>query len=153
MQGYLESPCLWDKHTNFILREIGLTPTVHEPYLYYVIINGQCVRCMQQFDNFAIAAPDSRTADLLLDIIDDRLTMQVKRQGYLDMYNGIDVIKTGHYIKVLVRSFTEKVSKKHLTTWMKLGYPYATGSTPLSSDHNFQKKFNSSVGDPESWFN
>jgi hypothetical protein len=34
MQGHSESPCLWDKHTNKILRKIGLTPTVHKPCLY-----------------------------------------------------------------------------------------------------------------------
>ena len=31
MQGHPESPCLWEKHANNILRTIGSTPTVHEP--------------------------------------------------------------------------------------------------------------------------
>ena len=53
---------------------------------------------MRQVDDFAIAAPDARTADLLLGMIDDKLTIPVKRQGYLDMYNGIDVQQTRHYI-------------------------------------------------------
>ncbi len=34
MQGHPESPRLWEKHADKILREIGLTPTVHEPCLY-----------------------------------------------------------------------------------------------------------------------
>ena len=34
MQGHPESPCLWEKHANSILRELGLKPTVHELCLY-----------------------------------------------------------------------------------------------------------------------
>ena len=45
-------------------------------------------------DDFAIAAPDEQTANILLDLIDDELSIPMKRQCYLDMYNGIDVIQT-----------------------------------------------------------
>jgi hypothetical protein len=34
MQGHPESPRLWEKHADAILREIGLEPTTHEPCLY-----------------------------------------------------------------------------------------------------------------------
>jgi len=91
----------------------------------------------------------STTANILLDEIDDHLTIPVKRQGYLDMYNGIDVRQTRHYIKLSVRSFIDKVFEKHLTTWMKSTYPLGAHSTPLPSDQTFQKKFNSSTGDPD----
>jgi hypothetical protein len=33
---------------------------------------------MCQVDDFAIAAPDQRTADILLDMLDDKLSMPVK---------------------------------------------------------------------------
>ncbi len=46
MQGHPESPRLWEKHADKILREIGLTPTVHKPYLYSGNINGQQVLFM-----------------------------------------------------------------------------------------------------------
>jgi hypothetical protein len=39
MQGHPESPCLWEKHPDAILRELSLTPTVHEPCLYSGTIN------------------------------------------------------------------------------------------------------------------
>jgi hypothetical protein len=29
MQGHPELPCLWEKHIDRILRNIGLTPTIH----------------------------------------------------------------------------------------------------------------------------
>ncbi len=34
MQGHPESPHLWEKHADAILREIGLMPTTHEPCIY-----------------------------------------------------------------------------------------------------------------------
>jgi hypothetical protein len=45
MQGHPESPRLWEKHTDEILRKIGLMPTVHEPCLYLGKIhgNGSCL--------------------------------------------------------------------------------------------------------------
>jgi hypothetical protein len=43
MQGLPESPQFWEKHANAILRDLGLTPTVHKPCLYSGIIAGQCI--------------------------------------------------------------------------------------------------------------
>ena len=83
MQGHPESPHLWEKHADKILQDIGLTPTVHEPCLYSGIINGQRVLFMQQVDDFAIATPDAKTSDILVDMIDNRLKIPIKQQGYL----------------------------------------------------------------------
>jgi hypothetical protein len=79
MQGHPESSCLWEKHADRILRELGLTPTVHEPCLYSGTIVGNDVIFKHQVDDFAIAAPDSRTVDILLDMLDDKLLMLLKR--------------------------------------------------------------------------
>ena len=54
-----------------------------------------------------MAAPDERTANILLDIIDDRLTIPMKRQGFLDMYNGIDVLQTRHYVKLSCTTYQQ----------------------------------------------
>jgi hypothetical protein len=43
MQGHPESPRLWEKHTDKILRKIGLTPTIHEPCLYFGTFNSNRV--------------------------------------------------------------------------------------------------------------
>ena len=93
MQGHPESPRLWEKHADAILRDIGLTPTVHEPCLYSGLINNTRVILMPQVDDFAIASPDEHTAALLLDMIDDKLSIPLKRQGLIDMFN-IDVTQT-----------------------------------------------------------
>jgi len=94
MQGHPESPRLWEKHADKILREIGLTPTVHEPCLYSGTFNNHRVLFLRQVDDFAIAAPNTETSDMIMDLIDDKLSIPIKRQGYLDMYNGVDVYQT-----------------------------------------------------------
>lgn len=131
MQGHPESPRLWEKHADEILRDIGLTPTVHEPCLYSGTINGKRILFMRQVDDFAIAAPDATTSDILMDMIDDRLKIPIKRQGYLDMYNGIDILQTRYYIKINLKTFVDKIFEPYLTTWMKNAYPSPAPSTPL----------------------
>ena len=49
---------------------------------------------MQQVDDFAIVAPDERTTNILLDMLDKKLTMPIKQQGLLDMFNGTNVVQT-----------------------------------------------------------
>jgi len=149
MQGHPESPRLWEKHADEILREIGLTPTVHEPCLYSGKINGQRVLFLRQVDDFAIAASDACTSDILMDMIDDRLKIPIKRQGYLTMYNGIDISQTRYYIKLNLTTFVNKIFEPYLATWMKNTYPSPARSTPLPSDPQWLKKFNAAVGDPD----
>jgi hypothetical protein len=78
MQGQPESPRLWEKHADQILQELGLMPTVHKPCLYSSTINGNRIIFKRQVDDFAIAAPDPQTADILLDMLGNKLTMPVK---------------------------------------------------------------------------
>jgi hypothetical protein len=134
MQGHPESPCLWEKHADKILQEIGLTPTVHKPCLYSGVFNGNQVLFMRQVDDFAEAAPNSKTSDMLMDLIDNKLSIPIKRQGYLDMYNGVNIYQTCHYIKLNVKTFVEKVFECHIATWMKTSYPLSNCSTPLPHD-------------------
>ena len=82
-------------------------------------------------------------------MIDDKLKIPVKCQGYLNMYNGINILQTRYYIKISVRSFADKVFEHHLSTWMKSSYPSPARSTPLPTSATFMKKFNSSTGDPD----
>ena len=55
MQGHPESPRLWEKHCDKILRSLGFTPTTHEPCLYSGFINNEKVYFKRQVDDFAIA--------------------------------------------------------------------------------------------------
>ncbi len=146
MQVHPESPCLWEKHADAILCELGLTPTAHEPCLYSGTINGTCIVFMHQVDEFAIAAPDQCTADILLDMLDDKLTMPVKRQGLLDMYNGIDVIQMQHYEKINCHTYISKFCAKYLDSWLGKVPLTANRPTPLPTDSTWLKKFNAATG-------
>jgi hypothetical protein len=78
MQGHPESPRLWEKHTNAILCELDLTPTTHKPCLNSGTVAGKRVIFKRQVNDFAIAAPNKKTADILLDLIDDQLSVPLK---------------------------------------------------------------------------
>jgi hypothetical protein len=94
---------------------------------------------MRQVDDFAIAAPDSHTADLLLDMLDDKLSIPIKRQGLLDMYNGIDVLQSRHYVKISCTSFIDKICEKYQATWMK--HLYAPSARPRERrNHGFKNE-------------
>jgi len=47
------------------------------------MIDGKRILFKRQVDDFAIAAPDAKTADILLDMLDEKLTIPIKRQGFL----------------------------------------------------------------------
>ncbi len=143
MQGHPESPRLWEKHADAILRDCGLVPTIHEPCLYSGVI------FKRQVDDFAIAAPNEHTANILFDMIDDKLTIPMKRQGFIDMYNGIDVVQTRHYIKISCTSYINKICDKYLQTWMHNYTSTDARPTPLQTDPVWMKKFNSATGDPD----
>ncbi len=83
-----------------------------------------------------------------MDLIDDKLCIPIKRQGYLDMYNGVDILQTKHYIKLSVKTFINKVFESHIATWIKTCYPMPSRSTPLPSNQTWLKKFNAAIGDP-----
>ncbi len=104
---------------------------------------------MRQVDDFPIAAPDKITSEILMDIINDKLKIPIKQQGYLDMYNGVDVLQTQHYIKINVKTFINKVFKCHIATWMKTSYPTPNCATPLPSDATWLKKLIAAIGNPD----
>jgi hypothetical protein len=109
-------------------------------------VNGRRIIFKRQVDNFAIAAPDSRTADILLDMIDNALSMPLKRQGLLDMFNGIDVTQTHYYVKINCHTYISKFCEKYLDTWLGKVPLTANRPTPLPTNPTWLKKFNAAVG-------
>ncbi len=83
MQGHPEAPSLWEKHADRILRSIGLHPTIHKPCLYSGIINDTRVLLLHQVDDFAVAAPSQAIASQVFDLIDEKLTIPLKRMGLI----------------------------------------------------------------------
>jgi hypothetical protein len=77
------------------------------------VIANKCVIFKHQVNNFAIAAPDEQTANILMDMTNDNLTMPIKQQGLLDMFNGINVVQTWHYIKISCHTYTSAFCDKY----------------------------------------
>ena len=93
-------------------------------------------------DDFAIAAPDQHTADILMDLLDDQLTMPIKRQGLLDMFNSVDVVQMKHHIKIDCHTYIAK----YLATWMNKVPLSENRPTPLPSDADWLRNFNAAAG-------
>jgi hypothetical protein len=101
---------------------------------------------MRQVDNFVITALDQCTADILVDMLDNNLTMPIKRQGLLDMFNGVNVIQTSHYIKIDCHTYIDKICAKYLDLWLNKVSLSENRPTPPPSDSTWLKKFNAAIG-------
>ena len=62
--------------------------------MYSGVINGERVLFKQHVDDFELAVPSERTANIIFDMIDDRLTFSLKRMGLVNLFNGLDVLQT-----------------------------------------------------------
>jgi hypothetical protein len=79
-------------------------------------------------------------------MLDNKFSIPLKHQGHLDMYNGIDILQTRHYICLSCTSFIDKISARYLSTWMKHMYASSTHPTPFPTDSAWWSKFNKAVG-------
>ena len=122
MQGHPESPHLWEKYADKIIHDLGLKSTVHEPCLYSGVVEGKRVLFKCQVDDFEVATSSERIANILFDKIDDLLTFPLKQMGLVTMINGIDVLQTQNYVKILVQTYIERISEKYLNTWMTMSH-------------------------------
>jgi hypothetical protein len=82
-------------------------------------------------------------------MLDACLTIPIKWQGYLNMYNGIDITQTRNYIKILCESCIKKCCNRHLTSWMSLYLMAVARPTPFPCNPTWFKKFNAAIGDPD----
>jgi hypothetical protein len=148
MQGHPELPQLWEKYADKILCAIGLKPTIHEPCLYSGLIDSQQVLFMHQVVNFAVAAPGERTANILFDMIDDRLTFPMKQMGLINLFNGLIIEQTHDYIKILCSSYIDKIMAKHLSNWLST-HDISNRPTTPPTKKSFLSSFLNDVGNPD----
>jgi hypothetical protein len=149
MQGHPESSRLWEKHIDRIIKKYGFKPTVHEPCLYLGYIRGERCIFKRQVDDFALATQSEETAHHFFDLLDDELTMPMKRLGLISLFNGMDVLQTKYYIKISCQTYIEKMSKRHLEGWMDNLKLSAYMPTPMPTTDSFMKSFDTAVGDPD----
>ncbi|KAL9178438.1 LOW QUALITY PROTEIN: hypothetical protein ACHAXT_003768 [Thalassiosira profunda] len=65
--------------------------------------------------------------------------------GLISMFNGLDVLQTRDYIKVYAKTYIERISEKHLASWMNLSQ-MSNRPTPLPTNESFLKSFHTADG-------
>jgi hypothetical protein len=118
IQGHPESPRLWEKLIDKILRKIGLKPTTHEPCLYYGHMNGSYTLFLRQVDDFAIATTTEAQATEIIRQINNHLRLPIHNLGVINRFNGMDVDQTRHFIKIHCTKYIKKMTATH--TWIPL---------------------------------
>jgi hypothetical protein len=146
MQGHPESPRLWEKWCDKMVKELQFKPTTHEPCLYSGYIRGHKCYFKRQVDDFELAAPNPQIANEFYDAIDDFLTMPIKRQGIVKLFNGIDVLQSRYYIKISAETYIEKLGTKYMAEWGKDLLQVADRPLPIPTNESFLKTFNSEEG-------
>jgi hypothetical protein len=148
MQGHPESPRLWEKHIDKILRvHLKFTPTVHEPCLYCGYVDGERVLFKRQVDDFILAARNNETANKVWDRIDEHLRMPMKRYGLVSMYNGLDVHQTRWYIKISIKTWLTIMMDPYFTDWLDI--PNTPFPTPFGPNEAFIKRLYTTEGNPD----
>jgi hypothetical protein len=134
IQGHQESPCLWEKHIDAILRGIPVQPTIHEACLYHGIVAGCLLLLLHQVDDFAIACKDTKIAEGVIKTIECKMTIKVHSLGIITQFNGVDVQQTQYYIKLSMHKYPTKMLMNH-------GWSLTTSSSstrlPLQPDSNY----------------
>jgi hypothetical protein len=108
-------------------------------------------RCIfkRQVDDFAIATDKEETAHHFFDLLDDELTMPMKRLGLVSLFNGIDVIQSKYFIKISCKTYLEKISKRHLENWMPEFKITTHRPLPRPATESFIRAFDKATGDPD----
>jgi len=142
IQGHPESPRLWEKHIDRILRDLGLSPAVHEPCIYSGIFNDNRVLFLRQVDDFAVASTDLQSARHLIDAINAKMRIEVKHLGIIDRFNGMDIHQTRYYVKITCEKYLYKMIKAH--DWL-LKTPEPINPIPLPADNTYIRKLEEAV--------
>lgn len=149
MQGHQESPRLWEKHCDRILKQMDLIPTTHEPCLYYEYIENNKVYFKRQVDDFAIACKEESTSNIIFDAIDAALQMSIKRQGLITLFNGLDldVLQSRWFIRITAETYLTKTLLPYFNTWLDI--PSKPMPVPLGTSKAFHKELYKAKGNPD----
>ena len=89
LQGHPESPQLWAKMIDGIIRKNSFMSTTHEPCLYSATIDGHKTYFLRQVDDFAVLALYKEITDKIFAMIQAKLTEPLKMLNKINQYNGI----------------------------------------------------------------
>ena len=145
LQGHPESPRLWSRKIDGIIRNKALlTPTKHEPCIYYGRFNGNKVLLSRQVDDFAVASRSMNTAKGVIAEISKNLSVPMHDLGILRRFNGVDVQQTQDFIKIYNETFVRKILENY--TWETSEDKSPKYPTPMRDDAAYMKQMDTDIG-------
>ncbi|KAI2490688.1 Reverse transcriptase (RNA-dependent DNA polymerase) [Fragilaria crotonensis] len=109
LQGHPESGALWEKFVNAVIARHGFTSTTHERSLYQGIYNGHRMLICRQVDDLAIGCVDVNAVKDLVRVICSEDGIDLRDEGILESFNGVDIAQRDRYIKITCESYIDKL--------------------------------------------
>jgi Reverse transcriptase (RNA-dependent DNA polymerase)/GAG-pre-integrase domain len=109
LQGHPESGALWEKFVNAVIAKHGFKSTIHERSLYQGTFNGHRMLICRQVDDLAIGCADPDAIRELVRTICRDDGIDLRDEGVLDSFNGVDVEQTDRYIKISCETYIDKL--------------------------------------------
>ena len=109
LQGHLESGALWETFVNSVIARHGFRSTTHERSLYQGVYKGHRMLICRQVDDLAIGCTDTDAIKDLVRVICADDGIDLRDEGVLDSFNGVDVEQRDRYIKITCESYIDKL--------------------------------------------
>ena len=109
LQGHPESGALWEGFVNKVLARHGFTSTTQERSLYNGTYNGSKMLISRQVDDLAIGCNNIESIRKLVTTICSEDKIDLRDEGVLTSFNGIDVHQTTDYISITCESYIDKL--------------------------------------------
>ena len=145
LQGHPESPRLWSKLIDSIIRKhVGLQPTTHEPCLYSGDIDGERVYLLRQVDDFAVASTNTSTSNKVIAKISEKLSVPMHNLGILKRFNGVDIHQGQDYIKLSNETYINKVLSNY--KWLEKDSKPNKFPVPMKDDSAYMARLDTEKG-------
>lgn len=109
LQGHPESGALWERFINQVLSRHGFKSTTHERSLYNGVYDGFKMLISRQVDDLAIGCHNVEAIKKLVTVICSEDKIDLRDEGVLNSFNGIDVHQTAEYISITCESYIDKL--------------------------------------------
>jgi hypothetical protein len=109
LQGHPESGALWERFVNKVLSRHGFESTTHERSLYKGSYDGHKMLISRQVDDLAIGCHSVESIRKLVNIICLEDKIDLRDEGILNSFNGVDVLQTTAYISITCESYIDKL--------------------------------------------
>jgi hypothetical protein len=110
LQGHPESGALWEKFVYAVIARHGFKSTTHErTSLYQGTYKGHRMLICRQVDDLAIGCADLDAIKDLVHVICVNDGIDLRDEGVLKSFNGVDVDQTDRYIKITCESYIDKL--------------------------------------------